>query len=161
MSKLEDLLEKGKVHTFEISDTMPMAGTKYVGFTTGGRPVWLLLTQYYLTGTPMAFTLYEGGSFSGGTEVATEGRNRRFAHQSHMIPGSGFKGVTVSELGQAVAPSTVVDVRSSGGLSESVGTYGTDVPMVLKDSTNYILEVTNEGGTSSGDFRVVVLVGAE
>lgn len=125
------------------------AASAYLGFTTppsGEKYIHWRPTGVSSTESGVVVKVFEGDSFTGGTDITPFNRNRLSSNTSDMQ--SFKKGVTSTPTGVLVGLASVGSggnaVSSSGG-----GSSGAENEIVLKQNTNYVIELENIGAVST------------
>lgn len=139
-------IHKGIAFT-AIIDTGSISAAYYIAFTTPSvasgkeihwRPIGSTSSANYVQ-----YTLYEGDSFTGGTDVTPINRNRN--SDGTTLMQSFVKGATATPTG------TIIDLSGIGSSgiprARSGGGDGANEELLLKQNTNYILALVPDGAT--------------
>lgn len=131
------IVETGSISAaYDIAFTTPsLASGKYIHW----RPIGISSSADYV-----GFKLYEGDSFSSGTDVTPVNRNRSMSPNTSQMQAF-VKGATATPTGTIISAGGVgtagtPSARSGGGAAA-------DQELVLKANTNYVLTLDPDGAT--------------
>lgn len=121
---------------YDIAFTTPtVASGKYIHW----RPIGIQTSADYV-----AYTLYEGDSFSAGTAVTPINRNRLSSGTSNMQ--TFVKGATATPTGTMIQAGGIG--VSGNAASQAGGGAAAAQELVLKQNTNYVLTLVPDGATT-------------
>lgn len=135
---------------------IPGGGTHYVGWITGDLPVLVLDRAFATTADSCTFQLYRATTWSGGSNVLGQIRNRNdlFWQNASRVPlATANGGVTATPSAANLMSSLTLAIAKR---STSVGSNG--ITIVLAPSTSYVLAITNnDAAAKDADFAALLV----
>ena len=134
-----ELVHEGKM--FSISGVLTALGAGATGYfhgLTDSEIVHFRQAAIGVTGAPVDITFYEDATVSAnGSAITSRNRNRNSSNTATL---QSFIGPTITDLGTAIEVGQI-PVAGPSKQSGEASLFGTE--WVLKNSTSYLIEITN------------------